>query len=406
MPSPEHNRARPLVWILVVAFLSSCASAAKQQSAGDNAELNQQKRRASLQIGAGEYAEAVRSLEALVKATPKDEQAYTMLGDAYCGLGDFANAVKNYEQAIRIDYGDYQPHLKLGTLLMENGKTGRALTEFEIAMKFGDADPLVHYNYGLALNELGRKKEALVQWRAARDMAPDNAEFVAAVGIGLTGINDKAAVEAFARAEELGMKSAAFDNNYALALERVGENEEAESRFRRAVERNDARQSTYRRNLARNYLRAGKHEDAAREFGVLVRDDGGKWSDTVYLARASLELGRFGDAVAALAPFAADVEAGKIARTDPRIDGMPPSLGEALSVVGMAWRGQGDLARARDYLQRAASESPDDPSVLINYGVVLAESGMLPDARAQWERVLKIDPDNATARANLSAFGQ
>jgi hypothetical protein len=31
---------------------------------------------------------------------------------------------------------------------------------------------------------------------------------------------------------------------------------------------------------------------------------------------------------------------------------------------------------------------------------------MLPDAKAQWRRVLEIDPDNATAKANLSAFGQ
>lgn len=405
MQSLRYGRAHLLAW-LAAAFLVSCASAAKQQSAEENAELNKLKRRASLQISAGEYAEAVRSLESLVKTTPKDEQAYTMLGDAYRGVGDFANAVKNYEQAIRIDYGDYQPHLKLGTLLMENNKTGRALTEFEIAMKFGDADPLVHYNYGLALNDLGRKPEALVQWRAASKMDPDNAEFVAAVGIGLTGVDDPAAIQAFARAEELGMNSAAFSNNYALALERVGENEKAESYFRRAVERNDARQSEYRRNLARNYLRAGKHEDAAREFAILVSNDGGKWSDTVYLARACVEMKRFDDAIAGLAPFADSVESGKIARTDPRIDRMPPSLGEALSVVGMAWRGAGDLARSRDYLRRAASQSPDDPSVLINYGVVLAESGMLPDARAQWERVLKIDPDNATARANLSAFGQ
>jgi Tfp pilus assembly protein PilF len=44
--------------------------------------------------------------------------------------------------------------------------------------------------------------------------------------------------------------------------------------------------------------------------------------------------------------------------------------------------------------------------VLNNYGVVLADSGMLPEAKAQWRRVLEIDPANATAKANLSAFGQ
>jgi hypothetical protein len=31
---------------------------------------------------------------------------------------------------------------------------------------------------------------------------------------------------------------------------------------------------------------------------------------------------------------------------------------------------------------------------------------MLPEARQQWKRVLEIEPQNATAKANLSAFGR
>jgi tetratricopeptide (TPR) repeat protein len=314
--------------------------------------------------------------------------------------------VKAYEQAIRIEYGDYAAHLKLGVVLMEQGKTGRALTEFEVAVKYGGGDPLTHYNYGLALNELGRKPGALEQWRLASEIQPDNAAFAAAVGIGLTGVDDSAAVECFARAERLGMKdSAAFDNNYALALERVGDNDSAQVRFEAAVHRGGPGQNDYRRNLARHYLRVGKSAEAAAEFDTLVARDGGKWSDSVYLARARVALGRYEDAIAGLESFALEVEAGKIDRASGRLDRMPPTLGEALDVLGMAWRGQGDLARARDYLGRAVRLEPDDPARLNNYGVVLAESGMLPDARAQWRRVLVIDPANATARANLAAFG-
>ncbi|HEU4930081.1 MAG TPA: tetratricopeptide repeat protein [Candidatus Krumholzibacteria bacterium] len=407
MTSHSHFRRAQAVALLAAAFATACASSAKQQSAAANAELNATKRRASLQIRAGEYAEAVKSLETVVRQAPKDDQAYTMLGDAYRGLGDFAHAVKSYEQAMRINYGDYQPHLKLGILLMEHGKTGRALTEFEEAMKFGADDPLVHYNYALALHELGRSKEALEHWRVARDTEPDNPVFVTGVGIGLVGVDDQEAVKQFARAGEMGLqKDGLYYNNYALALERVGNNAEAETNFRSAIALADAKQKEYRRNLARHYLRAGKSEDAAREFEQLVQEDGGKWSDTVYAARALVEVARFDDALARLSDLADAVASGKVARSDPRIDRMPPSLGEALSVVGMAWRGKGDLARSRDYLRRAAAQAPDDPAVLNNYGVVLAESGMLPDAKAQWRRVLEIDPANATAKANLSASGQ
>ncbi len=413
------------VILVCLAGIAMCHSVCDAFADDRTAQLNSIKRRASTQIGAREFDAAVASLEALIKSAPKDDQALVMLGDAYRGLGNFSKAVANYENAIRVEYGNYQAHLKLGTLLMENGKTGRALTEFEIAMKFGDTDPLVHYNYALALNDLGRGREALTQWRIARDLSPDNAEFVAGVGVGLTGVDDTAAVAAFARAESLGVHgNAAFANNYALALERIGEHDKAESYFVEALaalrdraasdsmssawayENNAKKQVEYRRNLARHYLRAGKGEAAMREFQILVAVDDGKWSDTVYLARAMVDLSRFDDAIAQLATFADGVASGGIARTDPRIDRMPPSVGEALSIVGMAWRGKGDVARARGYLERAAREAPKDPSVLINYGVVLAESGMLPDAKAQWRRVLEIDPENATARANLSASGQ
>ncbi|HET6463209.1 MAG TPA: tetratricopeptide repeat protein, partial [Candidatus Krumholzibacteria bacterium] len=104
--------------------------------------------------------------------------------------------------------------------------------------------------------------------------------------------------------------------------------------------------------------------------------------------------------------FALDVESGKIPKSSPKIDRMPPTLDEALDVLGMCWRGKGDKKKARDYLKRAVALSPRDVSHLNNYGVVLAEGGMLPEAREQWKRVLEIDPQNTTAKANLSAFGR
>jgi superkiller protein 3 len=390
----------------VLLLACACASTAREESRERDATANEARQRAALMLEAREFDAAIGVLEPLARESPKDDQLFTMLGDAYRGAGDFDRSVKSYEQAIRLDYGDYLPHLKLGVVLMEHQKTGRALTEFEVAVKFGHQDPLTHFNYGLALSELGRKPEALEEWRTAREMDPENPRFVEAIGIGLTGVDDSAAVECFRDAERLGQKGASFSNNYALALERIGENDAAEASFRAAIEAaDDQREEEYRRNLALHYLRVGKHEDAAREFETLIAAGGAKWSYAVYLARARVALGRYEEAIAGLEEFAADVEAGRVDRASGRIDRMPPSLGEALDVLGMAWRGRGDHARAKDYLGRAVALEPDDPARLNNYGVVLAESGMLADARAQWRRVLEIDPANATARANLAAFG-
>jgi tetratricopeptide (TPR) repeat protein len=386
----------------VLLLLVACAGA---PSGGPdrNEENNAAKRRGAIQLEAGEYAASVSTLEALAVRTPRDDQVFLMLGDAYRGLGQFEPAVRNYEQAIRIDYGDHLSHLKLGTWLMENGKTGRALTEFEVAVKYGPDDPLAHYNYGLALHELGRRDEALAQWRVARDLEPENAEYAEAVGIGLTGVDDEGALKAFAEAEALGRTGGKFCNNYALALERAGRHAEAEKYFVSAANSDDVREE-YRRNLALHHMRVNNYAAAVSEFERLSADYAPRWSYCVYLARARVELGRYDAAIAALEPFRAQLDTGRLDSAAAGVDQIPPTLADALSALGMAWRGKKDLARARDCLARAVALDPREPAHLNNYGVVLAESGMLAEARTQWQRVLAIDPRNATARANLSAY--
>ncbi len=392
---------RGITLLTLVLVVVACASSAPEPDARA-AQLSASKHRAAAQIEAGEFKQAAEALEALAREVPKDSQVFVMLGDAYRGSGDFDAAVKNYTQAIRLNYDDYLPHLKLGTLLMENGKTGRALTEFEVAVKFGDEDALTHYNYGLALDELGRGEQALSQWRIAQDRDPSSPVYAAAVGMGLAGVDDTAAAESFERARVLGADDAAFHNNYALVLERLGRFEEARSHFKAAVARSDREQ--YRYNLALNSMRTQRFEEARQEWRELIETEGVHWSYAVYLAIASVSLERYDDAIAALEPFSSQIEAGEVLPRTDRVDRVPPTVSDALSALGMAWRGKHDLPRARECLRRAVDLEPRNPSYLNNYGVVLAESGMLAEAREQWRRALEIDPANATARANLSAY--
>jgi len=401
------TRFAPLLLLLAVTTVPGCSSMGRENTPYQDRVVAQQRRRASLQMEYGNYAAAAATLDSLTRARPTDADLFTLLGDAHRGAGQVDPAIKSYEQAIRINYGAYEPHMKLGTLLMENGKTGRALTEFEVAVKSSANDPIARYNYGLALYEVGRRDEALVQWKTASEIDPANLQVAEAMAMGWSGVSDSTAAVNFARARTLGANSASFHNNYALVLDRLGRRAEAETEFRAAIDAAPAeKRNEYRRNLGVCYLRASRHGDAAREFGDLVATDGGKWSDTVYLARARLALGEFDAAISALESLALDVESGKIAPPSPRLDRMPPGLDEALDILGMAWRGAGEKKKAVEYLRRSVALRPDDPVHLNNYGVVLAEGGMLPDARIQWRRVLEIDPGNATARANLSAFGQ
>ena len=401
--------SRLLVWTCLIAVLAAaaCSSVSRDNSPHKNRVAERQRRRVTEYMALGEFAAAAAVLDSLTRERPSDSDLFELLGDAHLGAHHVDAAIKAYEQTIRLNYGAYTPHMKLGTLLMENGKTGRALTEFELAVKASDKDVLARYNYGVALYETGRHDEALQQWSIAAGIDHTNVRLAQALAMGYSGVNDSTAVAQFEHAHELGADDAGFHNNYALTLDRLGRDTDAEKQFEAAIEKAPAgKQVEYRRNFALHALRTGHNEQAQHLFQDLVVSGGGLWSDTVYLARADLALKQFDGAIGVLEPLALDVESGKVPRSSARIDRMPPTLDEALDILGMSWRGKGDKQRAVEYLKRAVALSPDDPSHLNNYGVVLAEGGMLPEARKQWHRVLEIEPQNATAKANLSAFGR
>jgi tetratricopeptide (TPR) repeat protein len=394
-------------WLIAVLAAAGCSSLSKDNSPYNNRVAEQQRGRANGYLELGEYAAAAAVLDSLSKTRPTDPAIFELLGDAERDAKHTDKAIKAYEQAVRLNYGAYSPHMKLGTLLMENGKTGRALTEFELAVKASDHDVLARYNYGVALHETGRHDEALEQWRIAAGIAPEDERTAEALAMGLAEAGDSSAITQFKRAHALGADDASFHNNYALALDNAGRSDEAEAHFRLAVEKaSPAKHDEYQRNFALHELRAGHNEEAQHMFSILVAGGGGLWSDTVYLARANLALKDYDHAIEVLEPFALDVESGKVPPSSPRIDRMPPTLDDALDILGRSWRGKGDKQRAIEYLKRAVALKPDDVTHLNNYGVVLAEGGMLPDARKQWYRVLEIEPQNATAKANLSAFGR
>ncbi|MCH7549165.1 MAG: tetratricopeptide repeat protein [Candidatus Krumholzibacteriota bacterium] len=384
-------------------FLAGCASSGKPSAQERADQLNEEKTRGAELVANGEYQAAVDVLTPLSKTASGDAQVLLLLGEAHEGTGATADAIRSYEQAIRLSYGMSQSHLRLATLLMREEKIGRALTEFQLAIQYGEHSALAHFNYGLALHRMGRGTEALEEWKRARDIDRDDARFAEAVGIGLTAHDPQEAIEAFRDAESLGASGAVFANNFGLALQATGAFNEAERWFRLAVEEDPAGES-YRFNLAALLTRRGDYDVAAAEWEDMLRAFGEHWSYRVYLARCRIEKRRFDEALAAVEKIAVDFDSGAIRRSDEVIDRLPPGLDEALEIIALAWRGKGSDARALGLIRRAVELAPESASHLNNYGVILAENGMLDEAKAQWRKVLEIDPENATARENLSAF--
>lgn len=387
---------------LAIAAATACAHDTRTTTAGRGERLTGEKSRAAALIADGDYDGAVSVLEPLSKEASGDPQVFVMLGDAYSRLDRFDDAVAAYESAMRLAYSSPDAHLKLATLLMQHGRTGRALTEFELAIRYGDRQPLTHYNYGLALRERGQNDAALTEFKRAHEMAPDDPRYAEAVGIGLTGVDDGAAVEAFDDAARLGATGASFHNNYGLALGRLGRVDEAAAQYDAAIAA-DPDDEEYRFNRAALLSNAGRHEAAAAAWEAMIDAYGPRWSYRVYLAGARQALGDDAGAIAVLEEPALAFAAGTL--DSALVDRVPPTLSEAFATLALAHRGLGEGAEAVDFMRRAVDKEPANTVYRNNYGVMLAENGMLAQARSQWRRVLEGDADNAQARANLERFG-
>ncbi|MFQ5512243.1 MAG: tetratricopeptide repeat protein [Candidatus Krumholzibacteriia bacterium] len=395
----------------IILLVAGCATFGDHARVATTPEhINTQKAKAQALMEAGDYQAAAALLRPLAEKKVKNGQLYAMLGKCYWKLGAHDDAVAQYEAALRLDYGGSGIHLDLAAILMEMGRTGRALTEFDLAVRYGNRDPLAHYNYGLALFELGRGDQALGQWETARSLDPRNPMYAEAMGIGLSGTDDEAARSFFELAADLGADTPKFHNNYGLLLKRLGEYRSAESEFGRALEL-DPGNDAYRFNRAAVLMSAQRYGEAVPLWQSLLSGAPDNRSFRTYLGRALYEEQRFEEVVGLLEDWLetrpTEPTAGSAwSAFDPRAEPGGPGLDEAFGTLAMSFRALGELEKATTYIARALAIEPGNTIHLNNYGVILAENGKITEAKAQWKKVLVLDPDNTTARRNLSALAE
>ena len=391
--SRERERFGPLtrkraLWSCGAVLLIVAACTPAPQTRGENPDERaytlRARARAALERGAA--AEAVTLLQEAAALRPEDAELWNDLGLAHEAAGEGQQAVQAYETAIEADTRVAEPHLNLAILLMRRGISGRARTEFAEAAHADPDNPRVYWNYATALVDVGKPEQARQLLERALQLDPTFGPAHAELGrVETLAGRDAAAVQRFAAAEQLGVSSAAFHANYGLALLQSGRAEQAERQLLRAVALDTTRARTWN-HLGVAQLRQNKSAEAVealrRAQALAPQDEDLRFN----LANTLVQLERFAEA-------------------DRLLQERPPQRADLLGLWGMALRGLGRGADARDALSLAATRAPRDTHILNNYGVVLAENGDVAAALDVWRRVLGIEPSNETARANIIARG-
>ncbi len=60
-----------------------------------------------------------------------------------------------------------------------------------------------------------------------------------------------------------------------------------------------------------------------------------------------------------------------------------------------------NYAEAENYLNQALAENPDNPFALLNIGVVYQNTNRIPQAKAMYEKVIKLNPSDIVAKSNM-----
>jgi tetratricopeptide (TPR) repeat protein len=217
-------------------------------------------------IQSGNDEEGIAALREAVRLAPSHADARTNLGAALTPT-DAEAAIKELEEAVRLERlekviqmaPDFpRAHLALGKALLQDGKATDAVAALQSAVRLEPESGEANYQLGLALVRAGRKEEGAAQLKKGR-------ELVAASDRAQNALLDIADGQA--------------------ALER-GELEEAESKFRRALEMNP------RAAAARQGLESLKSRRASRTAAPAAVTPYSGVSEVDDLARVS-ELERY-----------------------------------------------------------------------------------------------------------------
>src|SRR5215212_11691914 len=334
-------------------------------------------------------------LDKLVAAYPNDERAHFNLGGYYFGQQDFAQAITHYKKATELA-PDYSTAFNiLGYAYRQNEAFGDAENAFKKYIELIPNDPNPYDSYAELLLKMGRFDEAITQYNKALAIEPTfvNSYFGIAAALTYKGkasdaqaqlqkITEKARTDGERRTALFGQMVVAVDSgklDQALA--------EVDKQYALGQKNNDVPAMTGDLQLKGNILlEMGRHDDARQAYGQAlkmtsesnlsqgVKDNAARFVH-YNLARVAVAKKDLATAKTETETFRQGAETaknanqlklahellGRIALEEKNYDLAITELAQAnqqnpdvLYLVGQAYQGKGDTAKAKESFTKAA----------------------------------------------------
>lgn len=338
----------------------------------------------------GELERALGFYEQALKVRPEFPEAQFQRGNALASLNRLDEAEAAYRAAIALKKNWSLPHSALGALLLRRNRDADAEQSLRAALAIESRD-------GLALRMLsdirlraGDAKQALEF--ATRATALPDAPASAWIGLALAqkangdNVGAKATLDRVLAGEPQNV-AALIERADLLASEKQFEPALVDLRAAAKVKPDDKAIAS---RLADVLQKSGKSEEAlavAKAAGLNVQQQAAN-SNGVNGTPEEIAAANSDD------PAVARKALEKLLDQNPR-------NAMLLARLGASYRTD-NPSRSLEYYRQAAEIKPDSPEYALGYAAALVQARRFPEAAAILQRVVRVDPQNYAAHANLA----
>ena len=349
----------------------------------------------------GDFAEAARALEQVLRQRPGDVPALLRLVTVRFEQADLDAARRAYEQVLEASPNEAAAHYGLGRIASARGDDRAAVRHYETVLAEQPGADRTHYLLGLAWRNLGEDERARSSLARRGVTEPSFADplFDAISGgqsrigglythltLGSEALIDgdyaRAAEEFHLATEDLPNDARAW-SGLAKALVRLGQDADAIDAYERALTINP-QDAKVLQSMGELQLRLSRHEEAESNLRQALRLDPALADAQVSLAELLLATERGDEAIAA---YDAALS------IDPNDRDILISRSEALMNLGRT-------EAALTSLAEAASATPSDAVLRSAYGILLAQAGRSEEATTELRDAIdQAADDTGRARA-------
>ena len=244
-----------------------------------------------------DYSEAARaSIERSLVLDPDSAYGHAVMGLVHFADDNMRLAEPALRKAIELNPGFAEAYAWLGLVYMDAGRMEEALEIHKTSALLSPLSSTAQMNIGMANQSLGRFAEAIRHYEKAIDISPDygNAYWAAAYAYWRRGVLSRA-VELFEQADALGVVSADFFSQYALAHFDAGLNDAGRDYTDRANSIDPTRLWSIRASWAKHVI-DGDVDKLIERFRKLEEGNSPGTSMPLNLARGYAIIGRWREA--------------------------------------------------------------------------------------------------------------